>query len=81
MSRESFHQAALAGTSWRALAERRKEDNDGLIEQIKASESLYAELKDMYAEMTSQRDEWKRLYQDTRALLADVTAQQRESKP
>jgi hypothetical protein len=64
------HEAAL-GTNWRALAERRLEDNEGLIQQIKAAELLYAELKDMYAEMTSQRDEWKKLYQDTRALLED----------
>jgi hypothetical protein len=78
MSRESFHIAAL-GTNWRALAERRLEDNQGLIEQIKAAESLYAELKDMYAEMTSQRDEWKKLYQDCRALPGDSTSQ-RDSK-
>jgi hypothetical protein len=34
VSRESFHKAALGDTNWRQLAENRKEDNEGLIQQI-----------------------------------------------
>jgi hypothetical protein len=60
------------GINWRALAERRLEDNKGLIEQINSAESIYAELKYLYVEMTSQRDVWKRLYQDTRMMLEEV---------
>ena len=39
MSRQSFHAAALPDVSWRELAERRKEDNEGLIDQINRLEA------------------------------------------
>jgi hypothetical protein len=49
-------------------------------DEIDKARELYDELNSMYAEMRSQRDAWKQLYADTRALLADVTTSAKEAK-